>query len=52
MPQWRVRDVMITEVVTARDNASYAEIGAIPTGERISGRPIVYRFDVVLAELP
>ena len=48
MPQWRVRDVMTTEVVTARDDASFAEIAAILTGERISGVPIVNRFDVVV----
>ena len=48
MPQWRVRDVMTTEVVTARDDASYAEIAGILAGHRISAVPIVDRFDVVV----
>jgi CBS domain-containing protein len=48
MPQWRVRDVMTAEVVTARDDASYAEIAAILASERISGVPIVDRFDGVV----
>jgi CBS domain-containing protein len=48
MPQWRVRDVMTTEVITARDDTSYAEIAAILTSERISAVPIVDRFDVVV----
>jgi CBS domain-containing protein len=49
MPQqWRVRDVMTTEVITAPDDASVAEIVALLTDRRITAVPIVDRFDVVL----
>jgi CBS domain-containing protein len=48
MPQWRVRDVMTTEMITARDDTSYAEIAAMLTRERISAVPIIDRFDVVV----
>jgi CBS domain-containing protein len=48
MPQWQVRDVMDTEVITARDDTSYAEIAALLTGKRISAVPIVDQFDVVV----
>jgi CBS domain-containing protein len=48
MPQWRVRDVMTTEVITAPEDASVAEIAALLAGRRISAVPIVDRFDVVL----
>jgi CBS domain-containing protein len=48
MPQWRVRDVMNTEVITAPDDTSYAEIAAILADKRISAVSIVDRFDVVV----
>jgi CBS domain-containing protein len=48
MPQWRVRDVMTTEVITAPDDASSAEIAAILADQRISAVPIVDRFDGVV----
>jgi CBS domain-containing protein len=48
MPQWQVRDVMTTEVITARDDASFAEIAAMFAGRRISAVPIVDRLDVVV----
>jgi CBS domain-containing protein len=48
MPQWRVRDVMTTGVITARDDTSYAGIAAILADEGISAVPIVDRFDVVV----
>jgi CBS domain-containing protein len=48
MPQWRVRDVMTTKVITARDDASFAEIAAVLAGSRISAVPVVDRFDVVV----
>jgi CBS domain-containing protein len=48
MSQWRVRDVMSTEVITARDDASFAEIAAILVRRRISAVAIVDRFDAVV----
>jgi CBS domain-containing protein len=48
MPQWRVRDVMTTGVITAPDDASFAEVAAILAGRRISAVPIVDRFDAVV----
>jgi CBS domain-containing protein len=50
MPQWGVRvgDVMTTEVITARDDASFAEVAAILAGRGISAVPIVDRFGVVV----
>jgi CBS domain-containing protein len=48
MPQSRVRDVMTTDVITASDDASVAEIAAILAGRRISAVPVVDRFDVVI----
>lgn len=39
---------MATDVITARDDTSYAEIAAMLTDERISAVPIVDRFDVVV----
>jgi CBS domain-containing protein len=48
MPQWRVRDVMTNEVITAPDDASVAQIVTLLTDHRISAVPIVDRFDVVL----
>jgi CBS domain-containing protein len=35
MPQWRVRDVMTTEVITAPGDASIAEIVAVLTDRKI-----------------
>lgn len=48
MTQWRVRDVMTNHVITARDDASLAEIAAVLAARRISAVPIVDRFDVVI----
>lgn len=48
MPQWRVRDVMTTEVITAPDDASVAQIVTLLSESQISAVPIVDRFDVVL----
>jgi len=48
MTQWRVREVMSSQVVTAHDDASFAQITAILAGARISAIPIVDRFDVVV----
>jgi CBS domain-containing protein len=48
MLQWRVRDVMTTEVITAPDDTPVAEIAAILVGHRISAVPIVDRFDAVV----
>jgi CBS domain-containing protein len=48
MPQWKVRDVMTTEVITARDDASLAEIATTLSAHRISAVPIVDRFDTVI----
>jgi CBS domain-containing protein len=48
MAQWRVRDVMSTEVITARDDASFAEIAAILLGRRIGAVAIVDKFDGVV----
>jgi CBS domain-containing protein len=48
MPQWQVRDVMTTEVITAPHDASIAEVAAVLDGRRISAVPIVDRFDAVV----
>ncbi|GIM89863.1 CBS domain-containing protein [Paractinoplanes toevensis] len=48
MPQWRVRDVMTTEVTTAPVDASVAEIVTLLAEREISAVPIVDTFDVVL----
>ena len=48
MNQWRVRDVMTPEVITLPVHASVAEIAAVLAAHRISGVPIVDRFDVVV----
>jgi CBS domain-containing protein len=48
MPQWQVRDVMTTEVITAPDDASIAEIIAVLTDRQITAVPIVDSFDVIL----
>jgi hypothetical protein len=48
MPQWRVRDAMTTDVITAPDDASIAEIVAVLTDRQITAVPIVDRLDVVL----
>ena len=48
MTQWQVRDVMTTDVITAPDDASVAEIVAVLTDRQITAVPIVDRFDVVL----
>ncbi|MBF9128395.1 CBS domain-containing protein [Plantactinospora sp. S1510] len=48
MPQWRVGDVMTSEVITAPDDASVAQIVTLLTDRQISAVPIIDRFDVVL----
>jgi CBS domain-containing protein len=48
MQQWRVRDVMTTDVITAPDDASVAEIVTVLTDRQITAVPIVDKFDVVL----
>jgi CBS domain-containing protein len=48
MPVWQVRDVMAKEVITASDEASFAEVAALLTDRRISAVPIVDRFDAVV----
>jgi CBS domain-containing protein len=48
MPQWRVREVMTTEVITVPDDASVADIVTVLTDRQISAVPITDRFDVVL----
>jgi CBS domain-containing protein len=48
MPQWTVRDVMTTEVITARDDASLAKIATTLSSHRIGAVPIVDRFDTVI----
>jgi CBS domain-containing protein len=47
MQQWRVRDVMTTDVITTCDDASFAEIAAVLADHRISAVAIVDRFDAV-----
>ncbi len=44
MPQWRVRDVMTTEVIIAPDDASVAQIVTLLTERQISAVPITDRF--------
>ncbi|HZB18537.1 MAG TPA: CBS domain-containing protein, partial [Blastococcus sp.] len=41
MQPWRVRDIMTTDVITARENTSIAEIASLLTEHRVSGIPIV-----------
>jgi CBS domain-containing protein len=48
MPQWQVRDVMTTDVITVPADASIAEIVAVLTGRQITAVPIVDSFDVIL----
>src|SRR4051812_49652686 len=48
MTNWRVRNVMTPEVITAPDDASVAEIVALLTERQITAVPIVDRHDVVL----
>jgi CBS domain-containing protein len=48
MTTWRVQDVMTTEVITAPEDASIAEIVALLTDRRITAVPITDSFDVVL----
>jgi CBS domain-containing protein len=47
MPQWRVRNVMTTDVITAPEYASVAEIVALLTDRQITAVPIVDDFDVL-----
>src|ERR1043165_5487433 len=48
MPQLQVRDVMTAEVITARDDASCADVAAMLASHQISAVPIVDRFDAVV----
>lgn len=48
MTTLRVQDVMTTEVITAPDDASVADLVALLTERRITAVPITDRFDVVL----
>jgi CBS domain-containing protein len=48
MAQWRVRDVMTTGVITMPADAPLEEIATVLEKHRISGVPIVDRFDVVV----
>ncbi|MEU8233403.1 CBS domain-containing protein [Actinoplanes sp. NPDC048967] len=48
MTTWRVQDVMTTEVITAPDDASVADLVALLTARQITAVPITDRFDVVL----
>ena len=48
MPQWQVRDVLSTDVITAPADASVAEVASLLAGRRISAVPIVDKFDVVV----
>ncbi|AVT31642.1 hypothetical protein C6361_21595 [Plantactinospora sp. BC1] len=45
--QWRVRDVMTTDVITVRDDAPVAQIASVLTERQISAVPVVDRFDTV-----
>jgi CBS-domain-containing membrane protein len=48
MTTWRVQDVMTTEVITAPEHASVAEIVTLLTDRQITAVPITDRFDAVL----
>jgi CBS-domain-containing membrane protein len=48
MRSWRVQDVMTTEVITAPENATVAEIVTLLTDRQITAVPITDRFDAVL----
>ncbi len=48
MMQWRVRDVMTTDVTTMRDNASVSEIAEMLTQRQISAIPVVDEFGTVI----
>jgi CBS domain-containing protein len=48
MTTWRVQDVMTTEVITAPEDASVAEIVTLLTDRQITAVPITDRFDAVL----
>lgn len=48
MPQWRVQDVMTTDVITAPDSAPIADLVALLTGRQVSAVPIVDDFGTVL----
>ncbi|MEU7902682.1 CBS domain-containing protein [Actinoplanes sp. NPDC049118] len=48
MRQWRVQDVMTTDVITAPDDASVADIVTLLTERRIRAVPIVDDFGTVL----
>ena len=48
MTTWQVRDVMTTDVITMPADASVAQIATVLREHRISGVPIVDRFDVVV----
>jgi CBS domain-containing protein len=48
MLQWQVRDVMTPGVITVPAATSVAEIASVLTKHRVSGVPVVDRFDVVV----
>jgi CBS domain-containing protein len=48
MPHWPIHNVMTSDVITASDDASVAEVAAILADRRISAVPIVNQFDVVV----
>jgi len=48
MRQWRVQDVMTTDVITAPDDATVADLVTLLTERHISAVPIVDDFGVVL----
>ena len=48
MLQWRVHDVMTRDVVTLPEDASSADVAAVLTERRVSGVPIIDRYDTVV----
>ncbi|MCA2218854.1 CBS domain-containing protein [Jidongwangia harbinensis] len=48
MTTWRVQDVMTTEVITAPEDASIAEIVTLLNDRQITAVPLTDKFDVVL----
>jgi CBS-domain-containing membrane protein len=48
MTTWRVKDVMTTDVITAPDDATLADIVTLLTDRQITAVPITDRFDAVL----
>ncbi len=48
MTRWKVRDVMTTRVITAPDDAPFAQLAALMAAHRISAVAITDRFDTVV----